>query len=52
MGQDIVAYRLADLLVEEYGADRAATEAKIASMRFDWNDFDAEACTTSPANRR
>lgn len=49
MGTEIIASKLADLLVNDYGANRAAAEAKIARVKFDWKDFDHRTCRTSPA---
>ena len=45
LGSMILSEKLADHLAEEYGADRAAVQAKIEQMRIDWRTFDSETCT-------
>lgn len=45
LGQELVANALPDYLATKYGADKAAVEAKIAGLRFDWATFDPETCT-------
>jgi PAP2 superfamily len=49
MGQQIIAERLADVLTENYGGDRAVIQAKIDKERFDWEDFDPLTCSRSPS---
>lgn len=45
MGQNVVAHELAGHLAEVYGADKAAVEAKIARLRFDWATYFPEDCS-------
>jgi len=40
LGQNVISALLADYLEYKYGADKSVVEAKIESMRFDWNAFD------------
>jgi len=44
LGQEIMAEKLADHLVDLYGANRSKIQAKIDASRFDWNDFDTASC--------
>jgi len=44
LGQEIMAEKLADHLVDLYGADRGKVRTKIEASRFDWNSFDAATC--------
>jgi len=44
LGQEIMAEKLADHLVDLYGADRSKVQAKIDASRFDWNNFDTATC--------
>ena len=39
LGQEILARLLPDYLHEKYGTSKTRVEAKIASLRFDWDDF-------------
>jgi len=41
LGQAVLIELLSDYLVGKYGSDRAAVEAKIEQMKYDWNDFNA-----------
>jgi PAP2 superfamily len=47
MGQQIIAERLADILTETYGGDRAVIQAKIDKERFDWENFNPLTCSRS-----
>jgi PAP2 superfamily len=47
MGQQIIAERLADVLTENYGGDKAVIQAKIDKERFDWDNFDPLTCSRS-----
>jgi hypothetical protein len=47
MGQTVIAEELADHLERTYGSNKAAVEAKIKKLRFDWNMFDSEKCTVT-----
>jgi len=44
LGQEIMAEKLADHLVDLYGANRSKIQAKIDASRFDWNDFHTASC--------
>ena len=44
MGQEILAKALPKFFEKTYQADRAAVEARIAELRFDWNDFLTSDC--------
>jgi membrane-associated phospholipid phosphatase len=50
MGQTVIAETLADHLVSTYGSNKAAVEAKISRLRFDWKSFSPEACTVTYYN--
>jgi hypothetical protein len=39
LGQELLAAYLPDFLHQTYGSDTAAVEAKIETLRFDWNEF-------------
>jgi hypothetical protein len=45
LGQEILSDTLVDHLVEKYGANRTAAQAKVDGSRFDWQDFDPTTCT-------
>jgi membrane-associated phospholipid phosphatase len=45
LGQELIAEFLPGHLEATYGSDRAKVEAKIASLRFDWNNFNSYDCT-------
>lgn len=45
LGQHLVANALPEHLASTYGASKAAVEAKIARLRFDWATFDPNNCT-------
>eukprot|EP00536_Pseudo-nitzschia_multiseries_P018295 jgi/Psemu1/54964/gm1.54964_g len=45
IGQRIIREKLPAMLAENYGYDAVAVEAKLKALSFDWNDFDAGACT-------
>jgi hypothetical protein len=47
IGQTVVAEELADHLATTYGSNKAAVEAKIKKLRFDWKTFDSEKCTVT-----
>jgi hypothetical protein len=44
LGQEIVARLLPDFLHEKYGTSKTRVEAKIASLRFSWDDFLGSDC--------
>jgi len=50
LGQLLVSRALPDYLATNFGADKAAAEAKIAKLRFDWATFDPSTCTVIYTN--
>jgi hypothetical protein len=47
LGQEILARELPGHLQAKYGSDPAAVAAKVATLRFDWNDFLSSDCGQS-----
>jgi len=47
LGQEILADRLVDHLVDRYSANRSAAQRKVNAMRFDWASFNPVTCRTS-----
>jgi hypothetical protein len=50
LGQELMAELLPDHLAETYGSDPDKVRAKIAELRFDWNDFSSYSCSTTSSS--
>jgi len=49
LGSVILSEKLADYLAENYGADRAAVQAKIEANMLDWSTFNSAECSYNKA---